>query len=250
MHSWLLLLSLLFLSSSCCSAFTIQRSAAAASRTVLYGKGKVRIGEASSSKVVSNEDQRKSDGLADELLRLCQAPRRDISAINGLVAQLRDLSDGPAQSKALLKDWRLAFVTSDEVLGAVGTGLHKVPFTRMEDTFITFGGSRSSGKAVETIEVLRVLGPFPNVRNTLTGTFQTQGPNALSITYSSLVDGTGKQITSGSAATDRAISIGILFAGTSLLVLEPKTSTASKETQLMIFAKEDNLEGALSALRV
>jgi hypothetical protein len=46
-----------------------------------------------------------------------------------------------------------------------------------------------------------VLGPFPNVRNTLTGTFKSEGPDALTIKYTTLVDGTGKEVTSGNAAT-------------------------------------------------
>jgi hypothetical protein len=52
-----------------------------------------------------------------------------------------------------------------------------------------------------------VLGPFPNLRNTLTGTFKSEGPDALTIQYTALVDGTGKEVTSGNAATVSFIAL-------------------------------------------
>merc|ERR1740130_2075524 len=72
-------------------------------------------------------------------------------------------------------DYQLVFVTSDEALCAVGSGLHKVFATKMEDLFISFGPkymqAESGAFGLETAEILRVFGPFPNIRNTFAGDF-------------------------------------------------------------------------------
>lgn len=59
-------------------------------------------------------------------------------------------------------NYRLAWVGSDDALCHVGTGSHKVPLARMQEVFLTCQGK---GR-VEIFEVISILGPFPNVRNT------------------------------------------------------------------------------------
>lgn len=59
-------------------------------------------------------------------------------------------------------NYRLAWVGSDDALCHVGTGSHKVPLARMQEVFLTCQGK---GR-VEILEVISILGPFPNVRNT------------------------------------------------------------------------------------
>jgi hypothetical protein len=53
-------------------------------------------------------------------------------------------------------------------------------------------------------------------------------------------------------AQDRAVTIGVLFAGSKLLILVPQSASSRSDNteQLMIFAKEDDLAAALTALRV
>lgn len=185
--------------------------------------------------------------LANTLVELCSAPKRDMGAINNAAKELRATQDRPAQGE-LSGDWRLTFVSSNDILGAFGTGLHTLPLTRMEDTFVNFKGGRQ-GRQIETIEVLRVMGPFPNIRNTLSGTYQTIGLDTLSIKYTSMIDGTGKEITSGSAAMDKVSEFGVLFVGADVLVLEPK-GIKSAEVPLMVLQKEKDLRDALEKLRV
>ncbi|CAM9891006.1 unnamed protein product, partial [Phaeothamnion confervicola] len=125
------------------------------------------------------------------VLEMVTKPKRDLSGIAASIKRLSERSGlKPAQSPKLLKDWRLVFASSDDGITALGTGLHKLPLTRMEDMFLTFGGGQPlSGKAaiasraVELVEVLRVLGPFPNVRNTLTGTFVGSGVDRLTLSW-------------------------------------------------------------------
>merc|ERR1712232_525162 len=65
-------------------------------------------------------------------------------------------------------NYRLAWVGGDDAICHIGTGLQKVPLARLQEIFLRFQG-RSD---LEIYEVISVLGPFPNVRNTLIGKCQ------------------------------------------------------------------------------
>ena len=104
-------------------------------------------------------------------------------------------------------NYKLVWVGSDDGICHLGTGLHKVPLARLQDVFMTIGetpiynssnnnnnnndinsyimemkGSKKKKKkgkkknknnilnnGITVMEVIRILGPFPNVRNTLQG---------------------------------------------------------------------------------
>merc|ERR1712157_511157 len=78
----------------------------------------------------------------------------------------------------------LLWVGSDDSICHVGTSLHNVPLARLQEIFLTL-----TNRNVELYEVIRILGPFPNVKNTLRGTVSKS-----KITYTSMIDGTGKEI--------------------------------------------------------
>lgn len=86
------------------------------------------------SKTVSRELKKEADILANGLLKKCGEAKRDISGITTVISDLRSKTAAlkPAQSVDLMKDWRLVFVTDDDTLSTVGTGLHKLPLTRMQ----------------------------------------------------------------------------------------------------------------------
>jgi hypothetical protein len=94
----------------------------------------------------------KGESISAELLKLCAASKRDVAAIAAAAQQLRSLGLEGAKSSALNQCWQCIYVSNDEALCSVGTGLHKLPLTRMEDMFITL----SKGQ-IETVEVLRVV---------------------------------------------------------------------------------------------
>lgn len=155
--------------------------------------------------MTSFEDFTDSGGVA--LLESIKQEQRDLAAISAQVRGLAAaLSSAPAPSFARLQgDWKLAFVSSEQGFSLIGTGLHKVFGTRMEELFVTFSGRRKA-RLIETTEVLRVIGPFPNVKNVLSGSIAfgkeagggaaaiaaETGASLLTLTYGSMIDGTGK----------------------------------------------------------
>ena len=154
--------------------------------------------------MTSFEDFTDSGSVA--LLESIKQEQRDLPAISAQVRGLAAaLSSAPAPSFARLQgDWKLAFVSSEQGFSLIGTGLHKVFGTRMEELFVTFSGRRKA-RLIETTEVLRVIGPFPNVKNVLSGTIAFKeagggaaaiaaetGASLLTLTYSSMIEGTGR----------------------------------------------------------
>ena len=86
------------------------------------------------NKNAAREVQKEADILAERLLKTCTEPKRDLGKIAAEIAGLRSRTSPlkPAQSYELSKDWRLVFASDDDAISVVGTGLHKLPLTRMQ----------------------------------------------------------------------------------------------------------------------
>ena len=86
------------------------------------------------SKAVAREARREAEVLAGRLLAKCAESKRDLAAISADVALLRSRTGAlkPSLSSDLGKDWRLVFASDDDAISVVGTGLHKLPLTRMQ----------------------------------------------------------------------------------------------------------------------
>lgn len=158
---------------------------------------------------------------------------------------------------SLAYDYRLAWAGSDDAVCHVGTGLHKVPLARLQEVFWTCGPRQQ----LQMLEVIRILGPFPNVKNVLRGTIKIDanggGSANWKITWSSLVDGTGKEILAGTADNVRRLNVQVLFWAPSILVVAvPSESGADpldnqdRGRSVLLFLRENSLAEKLESLRV
>eukprot|EP00546_Thalassionema_frauenfeldii_P015007 CAMPEP_0178913426 /NCGR_PEP_ID=MMETSP0786-20121207/10834_1 /TAXON_ID=186022 /ORGANISM="Thalassionema frauenfeldii, Strain CCMP 1798" /LENGTH=309 /DNA_ID=CAMNT_0020586163 /DNA_START=171 /DNA_END=1097 /DNA_ORIENTATION=+ len=158
-------------------------------------------------------------------------------------------------------NYRLAWVGGDDAICHLGTGLHKVPLARLQEVFLRLQG-RSD---LEMYEVISVLGPFPNVRNTLYGKCQVpkvSGIKAASasnndssspwvIEWQSMIDGTGKEILPGK--DKRIINLDVPFADSSTIVaVVPKEDgkkcddpLESNGANVLLFVREDEMDEKL-----
>jgi hypothetical protein len=163
-------------------------------------------------------------------------------------------------------DYRLAWVGSDDAICHIGTGLHKVPLARMQEVFWSCLGKNR----IEILEVIRILGPFPNVRNTLQGTTQLgktttasaianeNAVSTLNIVMDSMIDGTGKQILAGTADNIRRVELHLYYADERVMVaVVPGTDGKVRSDPLenngsnvLVFLREEALDDKLDALRV
>jgi hypothetical protein len=131
------------------------------------------------------------------------------------------------------------------------------------------------------LEVIRILGPFPNVRNTLNGDvklikgkgsgFSDSGVAAssdgsgreavrMNIAYNSMIDGTGKEILAGKATNVKYVDLDVWFANEKAIVCtivnedldgevmaDPLTSGNGEK--VLLFVAEENLDESLEKLR-
>lgn len=232
----------------------------------------------------------------------------DVQALLKIISNLvSSQSDGDSDSglkrlyggnKNNLYNYNLAWVGSDDAICHLGTGLHKVPLARLQDIFMTIGGGSdldldfgrmkkgSKGKgyygSITVLEVISILGPFPNVRNTLKGSI-SDGKNKKSsstsssafgssvseqtnsdvtmekgeqvlVTYDSMVDGLGKEIEAGKDSNLRTVDLGILYADENAIVClvpdnEDSDMFAKNGANVLLFLKEEDVDGKLEALR-
>jgi len=173
------------------------------------------------------------------------------------------------------RDYTLAWVGSDESICHVGTGLHKVPLARMQDVFLSVGGipqadttleavaSAAAGKASKKgggkwklMEVIRILGPFPNVRNTLQGQIidvKQSSKSRIKIRYDSIIDGIGKELKSD--GEERIIELTVLFVNEDAIICavpnsDTKNVLGNDGANVLVFLKENDLETKLKQMRV
>eukprot|EP00980_Cylindrotheca_fusiformis_P019680 scaffold6870_cov121-Cylindrotheca_fusiformis.AAC.7 len=183
----------------------------------------------------------------------------NIDGILSAVRELITLESGSLKTTFAGKqrtDYRLAWVGSDNAICHVGTGLHKVPLARLQEVFMSCLGKNR----LEISEVIRVLGPFPNVRNILQGSTKVgKGPvDTLNIAMDSMVDGTGKEIPAGTDDNIRRVNLQIYFCDDRAIVgVVPPEGGGVREDPLennganvLVFIKEADLDVRLDELRV
>jgi hypothetical protein len=203
-----------------------------------------------------------AEALVESLLaKSSKSSDRDIPAILNECETLCNISAKEAglsiSSKVatLMGSWKLTFVSSSDALRVVGSGLHNVPLTKMEDLFITFRGpgpkNKSAPSLVETAEILRVIGPFPNVRNTLAGSFSFTGDRdeALTLKYDKMVDGNGGVIKASDGSDQRTVRFNGGYVNNKCLVLTAQ-STNIDPRHVLVLTRESDMEGELKKLRV
>mmetsp|Transcript_10819 Transcript_10819/g.16544 ORF Transcript_10819/g.16544 Transcript_10819/m.16544 type:complete len:364 (-) Transcript_10819:65-1156(-) len=228
------------------------------------------ISSSRSKNLITNKATEKLLKKFEEVLK----QNNNLDDILGVVKAMIELSPKPTTSIKSLSvtgktpiNYRLAWVGGDDAICHLGTGLHKVPLARLQEVFLRLQG-RSD---LEMYEVISVLGPFPNVRNTLYGKCQVSkaesgikaaaaGNNNTvspwSIEWQSMIDGTGKEILPGN--DKRIVNLNIHFADSSAIiaVVPPKEDgrdvdpLESNGANVLLFVRDDEMDEKLEALRV
>jgi len=184
-------------------------------------------------------------------------------AVRGLIQVGGDAEIGSATLKTLLSgkkrsDYRLAWVGGDDAICHLGTGLHKVPLARLQEVYFSCLGRNR----IEVSEVIRILGPFPNVRNILQGSTKVGGQNkeveSMNIVIDSMVDGTGKEILAGTEENVRRVDLQIFFCAERAIVavVPPEDGSVRSDpvedngAHVLVFVREKELSERLDELRV
>lgn len=248
-------------------------------------RGKKRR-KSNSAPQVTSINSAKVDAILGNIEEMLSTPNCEVPKLLSEITSLIDLQSQPISAlKSILakkpgKDekqpnYRLAWAGSDKAICHVGTALHKVPLARLQEIFLCLGYNRW-----ELLEVIRILGPFPNVRNTLKGDVKVEkgkgsgfsggavpssngnGREAvrMNIAYNSMIDGTGKEILAGKATNVKYVDLNIWFANEKAIVcttvnedldgdvvVDPLTSANGEK--VLLFVAEENLDESLEKLR-
>jgi len=221
--------------------------------------GKTRRERQAERQAVESLKNVERDSKISAIKTLLEETNIDVKDIIQLISELCKIEPAVSFKTLLngdLKDYSLAWTGSDEAICHVGTGLHNVPLARLQDVFLTIGRDALSGasKTFTLLEVIRILGPFPNVRNTLQGTitdFQnvSNGDIKAKIKYDSMVDGLGKQIAAGTEDNSRQIGLNIVYADQFALVMTTEDGYGESGENILLFLTEEDLDSTLNGLR-
>ena len=155
------------------------------------------------------------------------------------------------------RNYRLAWVGSDEAICHIGTGQHKLPLARLQEIFLTLEGRNR----VQLYEVISLLGPFPNVRNTLQGSCQVTGmdPFNWKIMYDAMIDGLGNELLANKEGKTQQVDLQVYFCDQNAVVavIPPKDGKSTRSDPLesnganvLVFLREDDMDSKLEAMRV
>ena len=212
------------------------------------------------------EQDEKRNSKIDESIDALEAALEESNNLDEILFAVKSLLTLPSGNLRQLVagkqkfNYRLAWVGSDDAICHVGTGLHKVPLARLQEVFMScLGKSR-----LEILEVIRILGPFPNVKNTLQGNAKLEksyddNVRGLQIVMDSMVDGTGKEILAGTDDNIRRVNLQIYFCDERAIVavVPPEEGDGLRANPLedngknvLVFIRDDEMDDKLNALRV
>ena len=177
----------------------------------------------------------------DAILGLVEpAKGRDMAEIKAKIASLVALS-GDSNLRVLAAgktehSYGLTFAWDDDAVTRIGTGLHKVPLARMDQMFMTL---QSQGGLLLQ-EVIRIIGPFPNVLNTLSGMTKVVSGREMTFTIDSVIDGTGKELV---GEEPRCVNLKVPYASERALIVD--AAEEGEDPKYLIFMGEDDVDGKL-----
>lgn len=236
--------------------------------------------------VLSDTQAARANELLEDITGMLNVTNCDVPRLVSRIAMLVDLHASSSNDLVLLPTlksilssrpdnkekkrpaYRLAWVGSDAAICHVGTSLHKVPLARLQEMYLLLGYGRW-----ELLEVIRILGPFPNVRNTLQGDVQakkrdrTEGSREgamLRVKYASMIDGTGKQLLAGNDV--KTVDLDVWYASAQALVCTVSRGTGREDglgggkdddgeplagdgADILLFVAEDDVDEQLEKLR-
>ena len=208
------------------------------------------------------EEQKERDAtisrIVDNINEVLEEKSNNLDDILNAIRPLLTCESGNLRQLTMGKtyNYRLAWVGGDDALCHIGTGLHKVPLARMQEVFLICQGK---GR-IEILEVIRILGPFPNVRNTIQGNSKVNRIDETtewSIVYDSMIDGTGKEISAGTDDNIRRVKLQVYFADpyAILAVVPPEAGVRDDPLEnngvnVLLFVREDDLDAKLDKMRV
>ena len=112
---------------------------------------------------------------------------RSLSTISSLLAELEAPGPPPKVKRALVGDWKLAYVSDQDALSPFTATGGAGPFKVLEDVYHRL----FSDGTVQSIEVVRKVGPFGNVASSLCGRWGTKDKGGKSKRAKSSGDGEG-----------------------------------------------------------
>ena len=215
-------------------------------------KNKMKKASKQDESVEKKQQRKQIDAVLDELFDQIEAEKRNLPKVNELLEKISEFKP-EAVAPVLKGDWKLVFVDSAEAIHQVGSGLGKLPGSSIVDLFATFDNKGG----VKIQEVVRVVGPFPNVRNLLSGTWEYKGKSAgfegdsvseprLLCTYTEMLDGRNKKTTIETGFKQKNLQLDVRYLDSDVLVAF--ISNDGLQPLRLVFEKELELEKELGRL--
>jgi len=192
------------------------------------------------------------NAILDDLFDQIESEKRDLTSMNTMLDKIGEYKPD-AISPSLKGDWKLVFVDTAEAIAQVGSALGQLPGSSIVDLFASFNVKGE----VAIQEVVRVAGPFPTVRNLLSGTWEykdkasgftgdTLSEPRLQCTYTEMVDGRNKKTTIETGFKQKTVQLDVRYVDSDVLVAFIRNE--GLQPLRLVFEKELELEKEMGRL--
>lgn len=171
--------------------------------------------------------RRTKDQLRDEvnmlesaLLSLFEKEQPSIYKVREILTRLASLVKRPNQ--AIAGDW-IVFWASREgcVDKTFGTGVTEDDMWLQMQEFLLRFSSRKEGRTVQAAEVIRKVGPFPNLSNSMSGKYEIMGTNGLRMTFDEIQTDESKDVeVKGAKITEKVVDVDVIYSSPQLIAMQ------------------------------
>ena len=162
---------------------------------------------------------------SSSLLAEISKDSRSLASIENMVTTIESTGRNTKIRKAVLGEWKIVFATDEEAVKPFAAGGGDGPFAVLEDVFLRL----LSGYELQTIEVVRKIGPFGNMAQSLYGKFDlTTGDDSDSLSWKPtyMVNERGREVDAPNGAAKRMEWV-VSHVSKELLVLRRATNAKS-----------------------
>lgn len=157
---------------------------------------------------------------------------QDSRSLANIEIAIKTLEGAPAPTKikkVLLGDWKLVFASDQDAIKPFAIGAASGPFTVLEDIYHRI----LVGDSVQTLEVVRKIGPFGNMCQALHGKYSLdEATGTMSWRAQYMLDDRGREVKPPDAATGKN-DARVTYASDELLVMR----SASAAQSYTVFSK-------------
>lgn len=158
--------------------------------------------------------------LESALLALFEKEQPSIYKVRDCLTRLARFTSRPNQSVA--GDWIIFWASREGCVDKTfGTGVTVDDVWLEMQEYLIRLGSRKEGRTCEGAEILRKVGPFPNLSNSMKGKYEITGTNGLRIIFDDIKTDEDKDVSvKGENLKEKVVEVDVIYSSPAVIAMQ------------------------------